>query len=100
MNSGKVFGSPLENHIKDGSRIPLLIEKLFASIEVNGLFTEGLYRKSGAASVRRELRILIEAGGFFVLGCSHVCCLCRLCFIAAVCWQTEASIFQRCYALY
>lgn len=44
----RVFGVPLENLVRPGEKIPSLIDKLITSIELYGLYTEGLYRKSGA----------------------------------------------------
>ena len=61
-SNAKVFGAPLESLLKDGEKIPLVVERLINAIEMHGLFTEGLYRKCGAAPKARELRALIEAG--------------------------------------
>ena len=61
-SNAKVFGAPLESLLKDGEKIPLVVERLINTIEMHGLFTEGLYRKCGAAPKARELRALIEAG--------------------------------------
>ena len=62
-NNAKVFGAPLEGLLKDGDKIPVVVERLINAIETTGLFTVGLYRKSGVAPRARELRTLIEAGG-------------------------------------
>lgn len=61
-SNAKVFGAPLESLLKDGEKIPRVVEQLIKAIEMHGLFTEGLYRKCGAAPKARELRALIEAG--------------------------------------
>ena len=61
-SNAKVFGAPLESLLKDGEKIPVVVERLINAIEMHGLFTEGLYRKCGAAPKARELRALIEAG--------------------------------------
>lgn len=60
--NAKVFGAPLESLIKGDQKIPLVVEKLISTIEMHGLFTEGLYRKSGAAPKARELKLSIETG--------------------------------------
>ena len=65
-NNAKVFGAPLEGLLKDGDKIPVVVERLINAIETTGLFTVGLYRKSGVAPRARELRTLIEAGGVWV----------------------------------
>lgn len=46
----RVFSVPLENLVKPGEKIPGVIDRLITSIELYGLYTEGLYRKSGAAT--------------------------------------------------
>lgn len=61
-SNAKVFGALLESLLKEGQKIPLVVERLISAIEMSGLFTVGLYRKSGAAPKARELRACIEAG--------------------------------------
>ncbi|XP_070212949.1 unconventional myosin-IXb-like [Littorina saxatilis] len=58
--NAKVFGATLESLLGDGEKIPHVVERLINAIEMHGLFTEGLYRKSGAAPKSRELRGLLE----------------------------------------
>lgn len=48
--------------MKDGEKVPIVVERLIKAIETQGLYTEGLYRKSGAAPKARELRTQIETG--------------------------------------
>ncbi|XP_025078499.1 unconventional myosin-IXa-like isoform X4 [Pomacea canaliculata] len=62
LTNAKVFGAPLESLLKEDQKIPLLVERLISAIETHGLYTVGLYRKSGAAPRARELRQLIETG--------------------------------------
>lgn len=44
----RVFGVPLEALVRPGEKIPSVVDRLITSIELYGLYTEGLYRKSGA----------------------------------------------------
>ncbi|XP_045501467.1 unconventional myosin-IXAa-like isoform X2 [Colias croceus] len=57
---GKVFGVPLSELPTDVGNIPRVIDRLITSIEMVGLYTEGLYRKSGLSSKVRELRRLLD----------------------------------------
>ncbi|XP_076443388.1 unconventional myosin-IXb-like isoform X3 [Babylonia areolata] len=59
-STGRVFGASLERLVKDGDKIPPVVERLINAIEMQGLYTVGLYRKCGAAPKVRELRALIE----------------------------------------
>ncbi|XP_041980868.1 unconventional myosin-IXAa-like isoform X2 [Aricia agestis] len=58
---GKVFGVPLSELPTGDSNIPIVIDRLITTIEMTGLYTEGLYRKSGLSSKVRELRALLDA---------------------------------------
>ena len=42
-----------------------MVERLIKAIELNGLFTVGVYRKAGAAGKIRELLHLINTGMTF-----------------------------------
>lgn len=42
--------------------MPQLVEKLINYIEMHGLYTEGIYRKSGSASKIKELRQVLDTG--------------------------------------
>lgn len=44
----RVFAVPLELLVRAGGKIPLVVDRLITCIELYGLYTEGLYRKSGA----------------------------------------------------
>lgn len=55
-----VFGAPLTSLISDEFRIPLVVEQLITKIELKGLYTEGIYRKSGASSKINELKQLFD----------------------------------------
>lgn len=58
---GFLFGVPLEKLLVDGtSRLPPIIERLITTIELVGLYTEGLYRKSGVSSRVSQLKKMLE----------------------------------------
>lgn len=42
--------------------IPKVVELLLVHIELYGLYTEGIYRKSGSACRARELHQILETG--------------------------------------
>ena len=48
--TGKLFSIPLENLVEEGEKIPPVIDRLIINLELSGLYTEGLYRKCGAAT--------------------------------------------------
>lgn len=52
----KIFGVALVTLVTEEHKIPLVIEKLIYNIEVKGLYTEGIYRKSGVKSKITELK--------------------------------------------
>ena len=62
-NSGgivKVFGAHLSSLVSEECRIPVIVEQLITTIELKGLYTEGLYRKSGTTSKITELKQRLE----------------------------------------
>ncbi|CAL4061590.1 unnamed protein product, partial [Meganyctiphanes norvegica] len=56
----RVFKVPLENLIRSGEKIPGVIERLIQSIELYGLYTEGLYRKPGGQVKVKAVKAAIE----------------------------------------
>lgn len=46
-----VFGVPLEQLTTGDEKIPLVVDRLITTIEMYGLYTEGIYRKSGVRSL-------------------------------------------------
>lgn len=56
----KVFGVSLVTLITEENKIPLVIERLLSTIELYGLYTEGIYRKSGASSKIKELKYKMD----------------------------------------
>ncbi|XP_043231703.1 unconventional myosin-IXAa-like isoform X4 [Amphibalanus amphitrite] len=55
----RVFGVPLPLLMTDG-RVPAVLEKLISTLELRGLYTEGLYRKSGVSRRVKHLRDELE----------------------------------------
>lgn len=60
VKRGKVFAVPLLELPTGEGNIPVVIDRLITTIEMTGLYTEGLYRKSGLSSKVRELRWLLD----------------------------------------
>ena len=56
-----VIGGRLEDLVNEEIRIPIVLERLITAVEVNGLYTEGIYRKPGPAAKVKELKHLINS---------------------------------------
>ncbi|KAM7141921.1 unconventional myosin-IXb isoform 1-T1 [Molossus nigricans] len=54
------FGVCVNSLTSDKASVPIVLEKLLEHVEMHGLYTEGLYRKSGAANRTRELRQALQ----------------------------------------
>nr|XP_044998406.1 unconventional myosin-IXb isoform X15 [Jaculus jaculus] len=54
------FGMCVDSLTSDKVSVPIVLEKLLEHVEMHGLYTEGLYRKSGAANRTRELRQALQ----------------------------------------
>ncbi|XP_034513897.1 unconventional myosin-IXb isoform X3 [Ailuropoda melanoleuca] len=54
------FGVCVDSLTNDKVSVPIVLEKLLEHVEMHGLYTEGLYRKSGAANRTRELRHALQ----------------------------------------
>ncbi|XP_066598985.1 unconventional myosin-IXb-like isoform X2 [Prorops nasuta] len=61
-NSRKVFGIPLYKLDCGDGKVPIVVDRLITTIEMHGLYTEGIYRKSGVSSKVRELKIKMDEG--------------------------------------
>lgn len=59
--SKMVFGAPLVSLVNDECRIPLVVEQLITKIELKGLYTEGIYRKSARLTSIEELKQQFDA---------------------------------------
>lgn len=54
------FGVPICALVHTADSVPFVIEKMLVHVEMNGLYTEGIYRKSGAACRAKELHQKLE----------------------------------------
>ncbi|XP_030620550.1 unconventional myosin-IXAa [Chanos chanos] len=54
--SSRQFGVEVSRLTNDERSVPLVVEKLINYIEMHGLYTEGIYRKSGSTNKIKELR--------------------------------------------
>lgn len=63
LQSKVIFGAPLSKLVSEECRIPLIVEQLITKIELKGLYTEGIYRKSGTSSKINELKGAFDACG-------------------------------------
>lgn len=68
-SAGSLFGVTLDKLVSSSSgsggtgscqRLPPIIERLISTIELVGLYTEGLYRKSGVSSRVQQLKKMLE----------------------------------------
>lgn len=48
--------------VNNKTPVPVVLEIMLEHVEMNGLYTEGIYRKSGSANRMKELHQLLEAG--------------------------------------
>lgn len=58
--NNRLFGVPLVSLVSEEDKIPLIIETLLRTIEMHGLYTEGIYRKSGVSSKIKELKVKMD----------------------------------------
>uniref|UniRef100_A0A914XBB0 Unconventional myosin-IXb n=2 Tax=Plectus sambesii TaxID=2011161 RepID=A0A914XBB0_9BILA len=57
---GRVFAAELAMLVDEDTAVPIVIEKLLISLELRGLYVEGLYRKTGSVAQVRQVRKTIE----------------------------------------
>ncbi|XP_063146748.1 unconventional myosin-IXb [Candoia aspera] len=55
------FGVGVSALTSEKNSVPLVMEKLLEYVEMHGLYTEGIYRKSGSANRMRELKQSLQA---------------------------------------
>uniref|UniRef100_A0A672LBX1 Unconventional myosin-IXa-like n=1 Tax=Sinocyclocheilus grahami TaxID=75366 RepID=A0A672LBX1_SINGR len=60
--SSRQFGVELSRLTNDERAVPLVVEKLINYIEMHGLYTEGIYRKSGSTNKIKELKQGLDTG--------------------------------------
>uniref|UniRef100_A0A8C6NML1 Myosin IXA n=1 Tax=Nothobranchius furzeri TaxID=105023 RepID=A0A8C6NML1_NOTFU len=56
----KQFGVEVSRLTTEERTVPLVVEKLINYIEMHGLYTEGIYRKPGAANKIKELKLALD----------------------------------------
>uniref|UniRef100_A0A8C8HBY7 Unconventional myosin-IXb n=1 Tax=Oncorhynchus tshawytscha TaxID=74940 RepID=A0A8C8HBY7_ONCTS len=61
-SGGLHFGVRLCHLTSEDNPIPIVLEMMLEHVEMNGLLTEGIYRKSGSANRMKELHQLMETG--------------------------------------
>lgn len=60
--SSRQYGVELSRLTSEERTVPQLVEKLINYIEMHGLYTEGIYRKSGSTNKIKELRQGLDTG--------------------------------------
>uniref|UniRef100_A0A8B9LL48 Myosin IXAb n=1 Tax=Astyanax mexicanus TaxID=7994 RepID=A0A8B9LL48_ASTMX len=60
LHIGMQFGVELSRLTSDERAVPLVVEKLINYIEMHGLYTEGIYRKSGSTNKIKELKLGLD----------------------------------------
>ncbi|NXW55436.1 MYO9B protein, partial [Eurystomus gularis] len=55
------FGVCVSALTSERNSVPIVLEKLLEYVEMHGLYTEGIYRKSGSANRMKELKQLLQA---------------------------------------
>ncbi|NXA12992.1 MYO9B protein, partial [Sapayoa aenigma] len=55
------FGVCVSSLTSERNSVPVVMEKLLEYVEMHGLYTEGIYRKSGSANRMKELKQLLQA---------------------------------------
>ncbi|XP_060743517.1 unconventional myosin-IXAb isoform X2 [Tachysurus vachellii] len=64
--SSRQFGVELSQLTSDDRAVPLVVEKLINYIEMHGLYTEGIYRKSGSTNKIKELKMGLDTDAIAV----------------------------------
>ena len=62
--SSRQFGVEVSRLTNDERTVPLVVEKLINYIEMHGLYTEGIYRKSGSTNKIKELKQGLDTGNY------------------------------------
>ncbi|XP_061096852.1 si:zfos-588f8.1 isoform X2 [Conger conger] len=60
-SDGQHFGVSVCRLVCEKTPVPVVMEMMLEHVEMNGLYTEGIYRKSGSANRMKELHQLLEA---------------------------------------
>ncbi|KAM3876092.1 unconventional myosin-IXb [Diretmus argenteus] len=59
-SGGQHFGVRVCRLISEKNPVPMVLEMMLEHVEMNGLYTEGIYRKSGSANRMKELHQRLE----------------------------------------
>ncbi|KAL6107967.1 myo9b [Pungitius sinensis] len=59
-SGGLHFGVRVGNLVNDKNPVPMVLEMMLEHVEMQGLYTEGIYRKSGSANRMKELHQRLE----------------------------------------
>ncbi|XP_068174654.1 unconventional myosin-IXb isoform X3 [Antennarius striatus] len=60
-SDGQHFGVRVGRLVSDKNPVPMVLEMMLEHVEMHGLYTEGIYRKSGSANRMKELHQRLEA---------------------------------------
>ena len=58
----KVFSVPLQSLVSPEDKVPLFMDHLIMLIETHGLYTEGIYRKSGSSPKIKAMKVALDSG--------------------------------------
>lgn len=61
-STGQHFGVQLCHLVNEKTPVPTVLEMMLEHVEMHGLYTEGIYRKSGSANRMKELHQRLETG--------------------------------------
>ncbi|XP_062280711.1 si:zfos-588f8.1 isoform X2 [Scomber scombrus] len=59
-SGGQHFGVRVGHLVNDKNPVPMVLEMMLEHVEMHGLYTEGIYRKSGSANRMKELHQRLE----------------------------------------
>lgn len=82
--SSRQFGVELSRLTSEERTVPQLVEKLINYIEMHGLYTEGIYRKSGSTNKIKELRQGLDTGEAESDPTERKCFISYLCSVCVV----------------
>lgn len=60
ITAHKIFGTPLHQLVTGDIKVPIVVDRLITTIEMYGLYTEGIYRKSGVSGCIYPLDLKAE----------------------------------------
>lgn len=64
-SGGQHFGVRVGHLVSDKNPVPMVLEMMLEHVEMQGLYTEGIYRKSGSANRMKELHQRLETGNVY-----------------------------------